>query len=151
VESVSWNDVQAFIQRLNSREGIEIYRLPTEAEWEYAARAGNPDDYTGDLDARGWYSSNSGNQPHPVGQKQLNGWGLYDMHGNVWEWVSDWYGPYSQESATDPTGAASGSNRVFRGGSWLNDATDCRSANRATLDPGNRGSGLGFRLVRTAQ
>ena len=154
VEQVSWEDVQAFIQRLNSQE--TRYRLPTEAEWEYAARAGSTTAYSFGDDAAelwryAWYSETAGDATHPVGQLQPNAWGLYDMHGNVWEWVQDWYGPYTAASAVDPEGPASGSDRVIRGGSWFYDAGDCRSAYRRIADPGDRSDNLGFRLVRTAR
>ena len=153
VESVSWNDVQKFIRKLNAREGGNKYRLPTEAEWEYAARAGSTGKYCfGDDEGRlgeyAWYKSNSGARSHPVGGKRANTWGLYDMHGNVWEWVQDWYGDYSSGSSTDPVGRSTGSNRVARGGGWHDTAGDCRSAYRGWYGPGYGGSGLGFRLAR---
>jgi formylglycine-generating enzyme required for sulfatase activity len=155
VERVSWEDVQEFIRGLNAKEGDAIYRLPTEAEWEYAARAGSTTAYSfGDdprqLDEYGRYRDNSGDQTHPVGQRKPNAWGLYDMHGNVWEWVQDWYGAYAPEPVTDPRGPSSGSSRVFRGGSWGTGAGRCRSAFRGSGAPGDRGSDLGFRLLRTA-
>ena len=155
VERVSWEDTQGFIRKLNMREGRARYRLPTEAEWEYACRAGSQTSYSfGDappqLDAYGWYADNSGEMTHPVGQRKPNTWGLYDMHGNVWEWVQDWYGAYAPEPVTDPQGPASGSERVFRGGSWVNPAMGCRSAFRYRLAPGRRFDYLGFRLLRTA-
>ena len=112
VERVSWEDVQGFIRRLNSQEGREVYRLPTEAEWEYAARAGTAGDRYGNLDAIAWYGENSGNRTQPVGGKTPNAWGLHDMLGNVWEWVEDWYGDYPGGSVTDPRGPGSGSLRV---------------------------------------
>lgn len=154
VETVSWTDVQTFIEKLNSK-GQGTYRLPTEAEWEYAARAGSTTAYAcGDSESclgnMAWYGSNSGNKTHPVGQKQPNAWGLYDMHGNVWEWVQDRYEPYSSGSVTDPMGSSSGSIRVNRGGSWFNDAFFCRSALRSSLDPSFRLNNLGFRLLRSA-
>jgi formylglycine-generating enzyme required for sulfatase activity len=154
VENVSWNDVQDFIVKLNRQEGTDKYRLPTETQWEYAARAGmqtrfsSGDDDT-DLSRTGWYRGNSGLKTHPVGQKIPNTWGLYDMHGNVWEWVQDWKGDYPSGSLTDPEGPSSGSRRVYRGGAWYYNAKICRSANRNDIDPGGRGSGLGFRLLRT--
>jgi len=153
VETVSWNDVQEFIRKLNSMEGTDRYRLPTEAEWEYAARAGTTTRFhTGnsdeDLSRAGWYSGNSGFSTHPVGQKTSNAWGLYDMHGNVFEWVHDWKGGYPAGSVTDPEGPSSGSVRVVRGGSGYGLARDCRSAFRDDFDPGVRVGSLGFRLLR---
>jgi formylglycine-generating enzyme required for sulfatase activity len=154
VENVSWDDVQEFIKKLNQKEGGNKYRLPTEAEWEYAARAGTPGKYSfgddaGALGRYAWYGDNSGDTTHPVGQKEPNGWGLYDMHGNVWEWVQDWYGEkyYAASPDTDPRGPSSGSDRVDRGGSWSLSARYCRSAARYGNAPGNRGDGLGFRLA----
>ena len=159
VEEVSWNDVQEFIRKLNVRSGGNRYGLPTEAEWEYGARAGTTTDTcAGDITrARGndpvlnriaWYRSNSGSQTHPVGRKAPNAWGLHDMLGNVYEWVGDWYGDYPGGTATDPVGLRSGSYRVFRGGSWFNNAEYCRSAYRGGISPGDRRGDLGFRLLR---
>ncbi len=126
------------------------YRLPTEAEWEYAARAGTTGATYGDLNAIAWYNANSGGTTHAVGQKQPNAWGLYDMLGNVFEWNSDWYGNYpSGLFIINPTGAFAGSARVVRGGSW-NDSRSVRAAHRGSASPSSRGQGLGFRLVRTA-
>jgi formylglycine-generating enzyme required for sulfatase activity len=154
VENVSWEDVQEFVRRLNSREGGATYRLPTEAEWEYAARAGTTTrwsfgDDASQLGRYAWYEGNAGGQTHPVGQLQPNPWGLYGMHGNVWEWVQDWYGTYTSGTAVDPAGLSSGSTRVNRGGSWNNTARNCRSANRNDDTPGNRNDNLGFRLLST--
>jgi formylglycine-generating enzyme required for sulfatase activity len=119
LENVSWEDVQTFIERLNDKKDGHTYSLPTEAEWEYAARAGTTGDYAGDLDEMAWYIKNSGSKTHPVATKKANAWGLYDMHGNVWEWVSDWYGSdyYQNSPNNDPKGPNSGSARVYRGGS----------------------------------
>ena len=150
VDLVTWNDVQEFIGKLNARSGGRPYRLPTEAEWEYAARAGTTEERYGDIDEIAWYSSNSGRRPHPVGEKAANAWGLHDMLGNVWEWVGDWYGSYPGGSVTDPTGPGSGSRRVYRGGSWLVNARTCRSANRNWNSPGIPSDYLGFRLLREA-
>jgi len=155
VEMVSWEDVQAFIGQLNAREGHALYRLPTEAEWEYAARAGSTTAYCFGDDPRrlgeyAWYSENAGGQIHPVGQLQPNTWGLYDMHGNVWEWVQDWYGKYTAEPVTDPQEPAAGSLRVLRGGSWGFVARGCRSAYRLVGAPVNRSVIHGVRLLRTA-
>ncbi len=151
VECVSWNDCQTFINRLNSYTGRN-FRLPTEAEWEFAARGGNysrhykysGSNYISDV---AWYDDNSGNRTHPVGTKQANELGLYDMSGNVWEWCNDWYGSYNSYSQTDPTGPSSGSDRVIRGGSWFNGARSCRSSNRYDNAPGISYINLGLRLV----
>jgi serine/threonine protein kinase len=152
VETVSWNDAVSFCKKLTDRErqagrlpaGYE-YTLPTEAQWEYACRAGTFGDYAGDLDAMAWYYKNSGNETHAVGTKQANAWGLYDMHGNVWEWCSDRFGRYVLGSAVDPNGVESGSVRVLRGGSWRHDASLCRSANRGNGDRWSTSGYLGFR------
>ena len=161
VESVSWKDVREFIRRLNKREGTDKYRLPTEAEWEYAARAGSTTAFgNGDivvtdcghepnLDRMGWYCGNAGDKTHPVAGKARNAWGLYDMHGNVYEWCQDWYDDYPDGSVSDPEGPKRGSDRVIRGGSWNDYARDCRSAYRVRLNPGGRDSNVGFRLART--
>ncbi len=154
VERVSWDEAQEFIRRLNQTEGTDKYRLPTEAEWEYACRAGSTTRWSfGDDENRlgdyAWYGDNSDQKTHPVARKKPNAWGLYDMHGNVWEWCSDWYGDYPSGSVTDPASPSSGSYRVNRGGSWGYYARRCRSAYRDRFDPGFRGSILGFRLART--
>ena len=151
VESVSWNDVQRFLRALNTRDGKYDYRLPTEAEWEYACRAGSTGDYSGSLAEMAWYEANSGGETRPAGQKMPNAWGLYDMHGNVAEWVQDWYGfdYYDASPATDPVGPGSGSYRGFRGGGWLATAEASRSAARAFNFPGDGYYNVGFRLVRT--
>ncbi len=155
VEMVSWEEVQDFIRQLNEREGVSSYRLPTEAEWEYAARAGSTTAYSfGDdssqLGEYAWYWGNAEKTTHSVGQLEPNAWGLYDMHGNVWEWIHDWYGEYPTEAVTDPSGPSSGSYRVLRGGGWLDGAGRCRSASRLNGTPGDRSYDLGFRLLRTA-
>ena len=127
--------------------------MPTEAEWEYACRAGTTTAYnTGAsiIDNTGWYEANSDKKTHPVGQKPANAWGLYDMHGNVWEWCWDWYGNYSSGAQTDPVGASSGSFRVFRGGSWFTSAQFARSALRYIDFPFSRNFLLGFRVLRPA-
>ena len=148
-----WNDVQKFISQINKTEGIDKYRLPTEAEWEYAARAGTTSKYsfgnsTNDLEDYAWYNKNSGYQIQPVGRKSPNTWGLFDMQGNVWEWVQDWYGNYPSGSVTDHAGTSLGSFRVNRGGSWSSKAFSCRSANRGYDYPDKRSNYVGFRLVR---
>lgn len=177
VEWVSWEDVQAFIAALNER-GEETYALPTEAQWEYAARGGTSTAFSnGDisvtdcgfdasLDVVGWYCGNSeitypgcvdlsgmGGEDcagiHEVAGKEPNPFGLYDMHGNVWEWCQDWYdATYAGAAAvTDPEGPASGTHRVMRGGGWESNARGCRSANRSSKTPGYAGAGIGFRLI----
>ncbi len=151
VESVSWNDAQEFIRKLNQKEGTDKYRLPTEAEWEYAARAGTIDARSGALDEIAWYDKNSDGKTHPVGQKRPNAWGLNDMYGNVWEWVHDWYGEYPTGPVTDPIGPESRTRRVFRGASCYDDTRYCRSARRKHLGPIYRLTGVGFRLVRTQE
>ena len=155
VDLVSWNDVQEFIRRLNQKEGTDKYRLPTEAEWEYACRGGSETVYCfGDENSRlgeyAWYTRNSGGQTRPVGQKKPNAWGLYDMHGNVWEWCADWYeeGYYRRSPSSDPRGPSSGSGRVLRGGSWYLNARNCRSASRNRHNPVFRSLFDGFRLAR---
>jgi formylglycine-generating enzyme required for sulfatase activity len=162
VERVSWNDALKFIHKLNKLEGSYKYRLPTEAEWEYAARAGSKKafangaisvldcGYDPTLDKIGWYCGNSNTYPHhPVAQKNPNAWGLYDMHGSVAEWCADWYGNYPQGSVTDPVGPSTGTERVLRGGGLADDARTCRSANRITLKPDVIFDYIGFRLVRS--
>jgi formylglycine-generating enzyme required for sulfatase activity len=153
VEMVSWQDVQEFIRKLHTREGGTKYRLPTEAEWEYAAHAGSTTAYSfGDnpsyLREYVWYNENSNNMTHPVGQLKPNAWGLYDVYGNVREWVQDWYGDYSAGSVKDPQGRSSGSLRVVRSSRWCDNAWSCRSAARAHGSPDSNDGVIGFRLLR---
>jgi len=159
VEQVSWDDAVEFCRKLSAlpaeKSAGYVYRLPTEAEWEYACRAGTTTEYSfGDSESElvdyAWYDENSGSTTHPVGGKKPNGWGLYDMHGNVWEWCQDWYDDYPSGSVTDPTGAASGSFRGRRGGSWYYDSVYCRSAIRIRLTRGYRDYYLGFRVLRSS-
>ena len=147
VEDVSWNEVQEFLKKLSAR-GEGRFRLPTEAEWEYAARAGSREDRYGPVEEIGWYDRNSGGETHPVGQKQPNAWGLYDMLGNVWDWCQDWYGGYPAGTVMDPQGPGSGKHRVLRGGSWFNFPRDLRASVRDRLVPGWSYNYLGFRCVR---
>ncbi len=148
VEQVSWNDIQDFIRKLNQQTG-KNYRLPTEAEWEFAARGGNLSKgyrYAGsdDLSRVAWYA---GGKTHAVGQKQANELGIYDMSGKVREWCEDWYGDYSNTAQTNPKGPSSGSDRVLRGGSWADSARNCRVSDRYNCIPDRRYSPHGFRLV----
>jgi formylglycine-generating enzyme required for sulfatase activity len=172
VEAVSWYDAIEYCNKRSIREGLmpayrgsgdditcavkaSGYRLPTEAEWEYAARGGKLGEFlvyryagSNNVDSVGWYDGNSGNKTHPIGKKQPNDLGLYDMSGNVFEWCWDWYDDYPTSSQTDPMGASSGSFRVFRGGSWGNYGRLLRSAWRNINTPSERYFNIGFRLVR---
>jgi formylglycine-generating enzyme required for sulfatase activity len=178
VENVSWNDVQKFIKKLNEKEGLDKYRLPSEVEWEYAARAGTTTSYSyGDDESKlgdyAWYCENSGSRPpkkgdylgyeeedwdsnnwngktHDVGQKKPNPWGLYDLHGNVWEWVQDeWHENYNGAPINGNSWeSGNGSRRVYRGGSWYSFASFSRSAFRLGDEGVNQYFNLGFRLVR---
>jgi formylglycine-generating enzyme required for sulfatase activity len=171
VEQVSWDDAQAFINRLNAQNDGYTYRLPSEAEWEYACRAGTTGDYAGDLDSMGWYYNNSGDAPlsgqwdpnklkannnrtHAVGSKQPNAFGLFDMHGNVWEWCEDWYHDSYAGAPTDGSAWLSGGEqkyRVLRGGSWSYDALNLRSAYRDRLTPDGRSDNIGLRVVAVSR
>jgi len=153
VDMVSWNDVTEFCKKL-SEKTRQAVRLPTEAEWEYACRAGSKTGFSfGDADEGfgdyAWYSANSGNTTHPVGQKKPNAWGLFDMHGNVCEWCADWYGEYPKGAATDPQSPASGASRVLRSGCWSSNPFGCRSATRNNFfgSPDSRYFTYGFRVV----
>jgi formylglycine-generating enzyme required for sulfatase activity len=159
VEKVSWEDTQEFIKRLNAKEGGNLYRLPSEAEWEYAARAGSTTlyshgDSTSSLGDYAWFGNKGyGGDTHEVAQKKANDWGLYDMHGNVWEWVQDWYDPgyYSNSPDKDPGGSSTGQYRVYRGGSWVGDAISLRSSGRFSGLPMTRSNDIGFRLLRQVE
>jgi len=172
VERVSWADALLFCNELSQKEGLAPhyvirnsdqaviaggvgYRLPTEAEWEYTCRAGTETAYSfgddaGLLDKYAWYQSNSEGQPWPVGTKLPNAWGLYDMHGNVWEWCWDSFDEnyYRQSPGVDPLGASQAGYRVFRGGSWHDDPRRCRSAQRGEYAPEPRINNIGFRVAR---
>lgn len=156
VANVGWHEAHKFCVELTAREfkagrlpAGYVYRLPTEAEWEYAARAGSAGAYAGDLENLGWYGDNSDKMVHPVAQKQPNAWGLYDMHGNVWEWNSDWYGAevYSETNRVNPKGPASGEVKSCRGGSWGWAARHSRSANRHWAGAQYCGQHIGLRVV----
>ena len=151
VDRVSWDDATEFCKKLSEKTRRAV-RLPTEAEWEYACRAGSKTRFCfGDAEEGfedyGWYGANSGNTTHPVGQKKPNAWGLYDMHGNVWEWCSDWYGEYAAGQAADPTGPAKGEDRVLRGGCWGDGPQACRLARRNWSGPDGRYGNFGLRVV----
>ncbi|MGH7945782.1 MAG: formylglycine-generating enzyme family protein [Opitutaceae bacterium] len=156
VANVSWDDCQNFLTKLQEKTGRK-FTLPTEAQWEYACRAGTTTDYSfGDAESglaeHGWYSGNSAPpKTHPVGEKKPNPWGLYDMHGNAWEWCADRYGKYSGGAMTDPAGAASGATRVYRGGSWSHVAPFCGSADRDGNLPGFRFLYLGLRVALSSR
>jgi len=158
VEQVSWENAVKFCQKLSSLpEEIKagrVYRLPSEAEWEYACRAGTTTKYSyaddkGRLGDYAWFNENSDSQTHPVGQKKPNAWGLFDIHGNVWEWCSDWYGQYGRGAVTDPLGPSGGSGRVCcRGGNWYSAAEYCRSAYRNNyLQQSSSDFAVGFRVA----
>ena len=150
---VSWEECREFCRKLSQKVSRDI-RLPTEAEWEYACRAGTSTAYSfgdeqGSLGRYAWYTSNNDGESHPVGGRQPNGWGLYDMHGNVWEWCADWYDSeyYQKSPQADPTGPGSGAYRVLRGGSWVNHDYNCRSAYRNGAMPDYRSNDFGFRVA----
>ena len=156
VERVSWKDAVEFCKKLSDlpeeKAAGRVYRLPTEAQWEYACRAGSKSAYSfgessKSLGYYAWFYENSNNQTHPVGQKKANAWGLYDMHGNVWELCSDWYGDYPKGAVSDPVGPREGSFRVNRGGGFNNEAADCGSGYRGRAGPSIRYYGLGFRVA----
>jgi formylglycine-generating enzyme required for sulfatase activity len=156
VEQVSWNDCQQFLEKLNAKTGGQggKFVLPTEAQWEYACRAGSTGKFCfGDdekqLGEYAWYAANAGEKTHPVGEKKPNAWGLYDMHGNVWEWCRDWHGKYGAEAVDDPSGPTTGAARVVRGGGWFDGGGLCQSAIRL-FGPGP-GFGLDYLGLRVSR
>jgi formylglycine-generating enzyme required for sulfatase activity len=159
IDNISWQDATNFCALLTARDRLSgrisatsVYRLPTEAEWEYVARAGTSTAYTFGDDAANlgqyaWFTDNSGTMPHPTGQKLANPWGVYDMYGNTWEFCSDWFGNYPGGSVTDPQGAATGTRKIVRGGSWFRSPESLRSGKRAVLPPEGHNGDVGFRIV----
>jgi formylglycine-generating enzyme required for sulfatase activity len=147
IDSVTWNDAVEFCRKLSQMSGRE-YRLPTEAEWEYAGRAGTTGPWAGDVDALAWYGANSGGRTHPVGQKQPNGFKLYDMNGNVWEWCQSKYKAYPYKAEDGREDLHGNDVRVMRGGSWESSATSCRSAYRRRVIPDVRS--IGIRIILAA-
>jgi formylglycine-generating enzyme required for sulfatase activity len=153
VENVSWDDCQQFLDKLNAKAGGKggKFVLPTEAQWEYACRAGTTTKYNfgddaGKLGEYAWFVANAAWKGHPVGVKKPNNWGLYDMHGNVWEWCQDWHRPFSAEEVTDPGGPASGFSRVFRGGCFAHQPDGVVSIIRESAAPGTKNMAIGFRV-----
>jgi formylglycine-generating enzyme required for sulfatase activity len=154
VDGVMWNDAQEFIKKLNAANDGYTYRLPSEAEWEYACRAGTTGDYAGDLNSMAWYHDNSNDKPQPVGKKQPNAWGLYDMHGNAEEWAMDYFHDNYNGAPTDGSAWLDGGEqkyRVVRGGSWYVVGNFLRSAFREGNDPDRTYNGYGIRLVAVAR
>lgn len=150
VEEVKGTDVDEFLRRLNGNDPGKNYRLPTEAEWEYACRAGSTSPHYGLLDEVAWFQRNSGNTTHPVGTKQPNAWGLYDMLGNVWELTADWKDSYPIRDVTDPQGPKTGYYKVARGGSWFDMANAVNATFRASPSPSDHSKNSGFRVARDA-
>ena len=151
VENVGWSDVKGFLERLNAKTA-RSYRLPTEAEWEYACRAGSRQEYCGgSLNSVAWSSNNSGGKTHPIARKQANAFGIYDMSGNIWEWVEDCYHANYGGAPTDGTAwsAVDCTLRVLRGGSWFSEPAYTRSFNRVGHEADFRNSNIGFRVART--
>jgi len=157
VEYISWDDTKTFIATLNAM-GEGAYTLPTEAQWEYAARAGSDKAFANggisdiitdtNLDRMAWYANNSNSTSHAIAQKQANAWGLFDMHGNVWEWCGNWYGTYPTTSVANPIGPLTGSEKALRGGGWNYNSGYCRSAKRSKIGTDYRHADIGLRLLK---
>jgi formylglycine-generating enzyme required for sulfatase activity len=160
VENVSWHDAVDFCKRLSElpeeKAAGRVYQLPTEAEWEYACRAGAKTTYffgndPKSLGTHAWFEGNNNERTRPVGKKKPNAWGLYDMHGNVWEWCADWYGEYPKAAVTDPAGSNEGTLRVLRGGGWMDTQAIIRTARRGRITPDHVNTFVGFRVVLSSQ
>lgn len=147
VETVDFRDVQAFLTKLNAMQNKWTVRLPTEAEWEYAARAGTSGETYGPIDEIAWYRANSGSTMHPVGKRKPNAFGLYDMLGSVWQWCQDWFEPYSKDAAIDPQGAKTGDRRATRGGCFYCEAAHIRAARRNRDLEDHKSRTIGFRVA----
>jgi formylglycine-generating enzyme required for sulfatase activity len=150
VENVSYNDAALFCRKLDAKTLLPTgwrFKLPSEAQWEYACRAGTTAEDAGDVNPSAWYSANSGSKTHGVGTKNANAWGLHDMRGNVWEWCADWYGAYPSEAQTNPSGPDEGAYRVYRGGAWGDPSMRCRSTNRDKRAPDDIQGSIGFRVA----
>lgn len=156
VYNLTWYDCQEFIKKLNQLAGKNAYRLPTEAEWEYACRAGTTTEFffgedKEKLNNYGYFNGNSDNIIRDVGKLKPNPWGLYDMYGNAWEWCNDWYGNYRKTDTNNPKGPQTGDTKVMRGGCWDSSAPFCRSANRANENPKREDNFMGIRLVKNVE
>ena len=147
VEEISWDSAQLFFTQLNQQTPTLKAQFPTEAQWEYACRAGTNRDDAGDLAAVSWHAANAGNQTHPVKSKPANAWGLFDMHGNVWEWCADFQGTYPNTEQTDPTGPTAGAYRISRGGCWNSSVSFCGSGQRGWDMQDTRGDIVGLRIA----
>jgi formylglycine-generating enzyme len=147
VEQISWDDCETFFKKLNAAKPGLAATFPTEAQWEYACRAGTTGAFAGNLDAMAWYDPNKMKKTHAVKTKSPNAWGLYDMHGNVWEWCGDFFGEYKGAAERDPIGPDYGNSRIYRGGAWNEVSVSCRAAYRINDEPGFKRHNVGVRLA----